>query len=864
MSDLARDGSDTATARSSVRHGCRFRALPLYLVLALTSIAAFSANAFGAGPPMYTVYGPRSFVRSTGHSSPVSETFTVRSPGSTSTLRIVNHGITSAQVAVNGQVVFEPPDFQGSDKIDPLLMERPVVLRSGANQLTVELQSGPGNHLTIEVVTTDVIAPRISAAANPPANTAGWNNADVTVTFTCADDESGIAACPAPVLVSTEGAQQIVSGTAVDKAGNTAVASLTVNLDKTAPVVTATVSPAANANGWNNGPVVVHFDCADGGSGVPACPADRTVTNDGAGQTVSETATDRAGNSASVTSAAFNIDRTLPAITVALTPAPGGWLKTPVTAHFTCNDAGSGVDTCPPDKTVASEGASQTVTGTVTDRAGNVASVTSDPFDIDVTPPAVTVTLNPPPNAAGWNNTEVTAHFTCADAGSGVIVCPDDQVISTEGAAQTVTGRAFDNAGNTVIGSATVNIDRTGPVLTLSSPTDGSTLFTATATVTGTVADTLSGVAAVTCNDAPATMTQGQVQCDVTLERGAHPILATATDVAGNQSTARLGLSYVRVPQVTISAPSNLGYVSMSPTTVTGTVDDPTATVTVNSIAAPVMNGAFSIVLPLAEGPNVITASANTAEGGVGTASVTVTLDTTPPHVTITSPPDQFVTTEASISIAGSVNDIVVGTVNDQQAQVKLEVSAREFVAQVSNRTFLATAVPLALGPNTILARAIDRVGNSADTHIIVTRRAPTQAQIKLLSGNNQSGTIGATVAAPLVVALTDAAGNPVANEQVIFKVTQNDGLVASGGPPAATVIATTDAQGQARAQWTLGHRAGAGGNAVEAYSVGFDGTALFTATGQQGAGSRCRSRSSRSSSTTATTVCRACRSPSP
>jgi len=40
--------------------------------------------------------------------------------------------------------------------------------------------------------------------------------------------------------------------------------------------------------------------------------------------------------------------------------------------------------------------------------------------------------------------------------------------------------------------------------------------------------------------------------------------------------------------------------------------------------------------------------------------------------VTITSPPDQFVTTDTSISVAGNVNDIVVGTVNDQQAQFKV------------------------------------------------------------------------------------------------------------------------------------------------------------------------------------------------
>ena len=61
--------------------------------------------------------------------------------------------------------------------------------------------------------------------------------------------------------------------------------------------------------------------------------------------------------------------------------------------------------------------------------------------------------------------------------------------------------------------------------------------------------------------------------------------------------------------------------------------------------------------------------------------------------------------------------------------------------AQVANRTFLATDVPLAIGPNVIQAVGRDRVGNAATTQITVTRQAVTaQAQIRLVSGNNQTG----------------------------------------------------------------------------------------------------------------------------
>src|SRR5205085_1234939 len=150
--------------------------------------------------------------------------------------------------------------------------------------------------------------------------------------------------------------------------------------------------------------------------------------------------------------------------------------------------------------------------------------------------------------------------------------------------------------------------------------------------------------------------------------------------------------------------------------------------------------------------------------------------------------------------------------------------------SQVANRTFLAEGVQLVVGTNVIKAVGRDRVGNSATTEITVTRRASTQAQIRLISGNNQTAAVGSLLASPLVVALTDATGNPIPNKPVIFNVTQNDGTVSAGETPAPTLIVTTDSNGEARAQWKLGMRAGAGGNSVEAYCVGFEGTAIFTA----------------------------------
>lgn len=403
--------------------------------------------------------------------------------------------------------------------------------------------------------------------------------------------------------------------------------------------------------------------------------------------------------------------------------------------------------------------------------------------------------------------------------------------VSTETAGQVVVGTTVDRAGNVATASVTVKLDKTPPSLNVTSPANGSRIFASPVAVGGTVQDALSGVASVTCNGLPAIVNGASFSCAVTLIPGTNSINVIATDVAGNTLTLNLSLIYTRIPTIAITSPANLSYLNISPTTVTGTVDDATAAVTINSVQAAVVNGSFSVALPLAEGQNIITASATSGAGAVGTSSIEVTLDTTPPHVTITSPPDQFVTTDTSISVAGNVNDIVVGTVNSQQAQV----AVNGVTAQVANRTFLAVNVPLVIGTNVIQAVGRDRVGNAATTQIMVTRQVPTLPQIRLISGNNQTGAVGAVLTAPLVVVVTDSVGNPVPNKPVIFKVVQNDGMVNTGGPPAPTVIATTNGQGQAQVQWKLGMRAGAGGDSVEAYAVGFSGTAIFTASGRQG-----------------------------
>jgi RHS repeat-associated protein len=267
------------------------------------------------------------------------------------------------------------------------------------------------------------------------------------------------------------------------------------------------------------------------------------LTNEGAGQPATGNATDVAGNTSSA-SATVNIDKTPPTITASAMPAPNaaGWNNTSVNVAFSCSDALSGVATCPAAAIVGTEGANQNIPGTATDKAGNTAS-TSVLLNIDKTPPAIMATASPGANSAGWNKSDVTVSFQCSDSGSGVATCPSDQVVSSEGANQIVSGTATDVAGNSASASATINLDKTPPVIGIASPANNSVSSTSTLAVSGTATDALSGIANATCNGTAAVFQGSSFSCSVSLGSGSNTIVIVATDVAGNSSSQSLTVS---------------------------------------------------------------------------------------------------------------------------------------------------------------------------------------------------------------------------------------------------------------------------------------------------------------------------------
>jgi thiol-disulfide isomerase/thioredoxin len=200
-------------------------------------------------------------------------------------------------------------------------LHTPSVFFDGLNQLFAEGFSlgGGGNSGNSESGDTedngdpetgevDTTKPVIKGSRDPLPNSFGWNNTDVTVSFSCTDTgavQSGIAInTVVGKIVTTEGKDQSVTNTGVctDVAGNAAdpVTVSNINIDKTPPVVTITL-PGTGEYVLNQS-ITATWSATDALSGVVA-PVSGTVSIDTSSVGTKTftlpagTAKDQAGNS---------------------------------------------------------------------------------------------------------------------------------------------------------------------------------------------------------------------------------------------------------------------------------------------------------------------------------------------------------------------------------------------------------------------------------------------------------------------------------------------------------------------------------------------------------------------------------------
>ncbi len=307
-----------------------------------------------------------------------------------------------------------------------------VFSAEGAGQshtFTVTDLAGNAATATVSGVNIDRTAPVIAAQRDTAANAFGWNNGSVDASYGASDALSGLptGAGSGGFTFSAEGAGQSHTFTVTDLAGNAASATVSgVNIDRTAPVIVAQRDTAANANGWNNADVASSYAASDALSGLDAAsPAagSHVFSAEGAGQSVTFTVTDVAGNAATATVSGVNIDRTAPVIVAQRDTAANatGWNNADVAASYSASDGLSGLAGPAAGGFVFSaEGADQSHTFTVTDLAGNTASATVAGVNIDRTAPVIAAQRDTAANANGWNNADVAASYSASDGLSGL------------------------------------------------------------------------------------------------------------------------------------------------------------------------------------------------------------------------------------------------------------------------------------------------------------------------------------------------------------------------------------------------------------------------------------------------------------
>ena len=165
---------------------------------------------------------------------------------------------------------------------------------TGDGSHIVKVSGDDGSKASL-VVVIDGGAPTITVTPDRQPNASGWYNAPVTIDVTCADAVSGIVTCPADTVVSQEtaAAGQVVGGDAYDFAGNTANATKTIKLDKTAPGIV--INGVVDGGEYYTAPTP-SCTSTDGLSGPGPCTGSVSTGSLPGTYTYTGLATDLAGN----------------------------------------------------------------------------------------------------------------------------------------------------------------------------------------------------------------------------------------------------------------------------------------------------------------------------------------------------------------------------------------------------------------------------------------------------------------------------------------------------------------------------------------------------------------------------------------
>jgi uncharacterized protein YfaP (DUF2135 family) len=347
---------------------------------------------------------------------------------------------------------------------------------------------------------------------------------------------------------------------------------------------------------------------------------------------------------------------------------------------------------------------------------------------VDITPPPLTV-FTPVNNLITPEGTVIATGALEADATlsmNGASVTHIGEPFSTTAVLSEGLNKllflAMDPAGNRNITIRNVIYDPTAPDVSIYNPPSSALTNITTMNITGMAKDlTLSRVSVNGVNVTVAS--NGNYSRIVSLAEGLNEIEVTGYDMAGHVTVVRRLVTLdTLAPPLQVFTPSD-GLLTNIPTQHVKGTTEVGAKLTVDGANATLStDGSFDHTITLKEGINHIQVLARDPAGNPTLITRTVTLDTQPPTLKVSSPKKGLSVNEVELEVKGTVSDNI--------AVAKLTVNGKE--VPVNNGKF-STTLALKTGNTKLVITATDTAGNVATQEVKVSRGGLTMSETGLL-----------------------------------------------------------------------------------------------------------------------------------
>ena len=528
-----------------------------------------------------------------------------------------------------------------SDAVGVALLESdaPEAFGVGNTVVTWTATDAAGNTASDSHVVSvvDTTPPAVYAPESVLAEATGPLGTAVDHGRAAASDAVGVVSLASDAPPLFELGTTVVTWTAADAAGNTMTAGQEVTVADTIP---PSVAPPANATAEAESPAGAEIDAgqatASDAVGAVSLASDAPPVFPIGTTTVTWTAADAAGNTATARQTVTVRDTTPPSITVPApatleASAPGGY---PVGASslFELPAASdlAGPVTLESDAPPVLPLGTTALTWTATDAAGNTATARQEIKVTDTVPPSIAAPADVVAEAESPAGAEIDAGQANATDAVGAVSLESDAPPVFPIGTTTVTWTAADAAGNTATARQTVTVqDTTPPSIEAPLPL-------------GLEAGSAAGYDTAIPGNGLAPPAAFDSAGAVSLESDAPPVFPigtttvtwTAADAAGNTATARQTVTVRDTVPPSVAPPANTTAEAESPAGAEidagqATASDAVGAVSLASDAPP--------VFPI--GTTTVTWTAADAAGNTATARQTVTvMDTTPPSITVPAP----------------------------------------------------------------------------------------------------------------------------------------------------------------------------------------------------------------------------------